>query len=155
MNTNYTNYTRLEAQWIIYFDVLDIDVQYKPQTFMLSSGIQVTPTFYLPKYNCYAQISGGFAEDFAGPSSLLDLSKEKSITIIPLDKQPGYAYFTVIHPSGDSSRKFSVVNVMPDADNENRLLTGRGLISKEEYAEEGYKKAIKAIEASKKGKLEI
>ena len=114
MSNKYLNHTKLESQWHFYFDKVEIDVQYKPQTFKLSSGMQVTPTFFLPKYGYFAQITGGFAEDFAGFSSMFSLCEEKKISILSLIRQPDFTYFTCLHPTTHASHPFSTLNIIPD-----------------------------------------
>ncbi|MGK8893723.1 hypothetical protein [Burkholderia gladioli] len=40
--------SRFEARWAVFFDALDIQWEYVPETFELKNGVQITPAFWLP-----------------------------------------------------------------------------------------------------------
>lgn len=50
--------SRLEARWAVFFEVADIEWQYEPEGFELTSGTRYLPDFYLPKSGCYVEVKG-------------------------------------------------------------------------------------------------
>lgn len=42
--------SRLEARWAVFFDALEIDYEYEPEGFLLSTGEKYLPDFFLPSF---------------------------------------------------------------------------------------------------------
>lgn len=49
-----------EAKWACFFDQCGIQYMYEPETFILKSGRQYKPDFYLPKYGKYAEVKSSY-----------------------------------------------------------------------------------------------
>lgn len=59
INTQYKNHyfrSRLEAKWAIFFDELNIDWEYEPESYILDNGVVYCPDFYLPMFGLYVEI---------------------------------------------------------------------------------------------------
>ena len=59
IETIYNGYrfrSRLEARWAVFFDNLEIAYEYEPQGFVMNSGVQYLPDFYLPSFHCYFEV---------------------------------------------------------------------------------------------------
>jgi hypothetical protein len=54
-NGNYYR-SRLEARWAVAFDYFGIKYEYEPEGFVLTNGVSYLPDFYLPEFNCYAEV---------------------------------------------------------------------------------------------------
>lgn len=48
--------SRLEARWAVFFDHLEIEWQYEPEGFELSTGVRYLPDFYLPKADLWVEV---------------------------------------------------------------------------------------------------
>lgn len=89
IETRYKGYrfrSRLEARWAVFFDALGIEWQYEPEGFILDDGTMYLPDFYLPLFDCYAEVKPRlFSENeynkcngLPKPCILLDASYPKS-----------------------------------------------------------------------------
>lgn len=59
IDTQYKNHlfrSRLEARWAVYFDAENISWQYEPEGFILDNGMMYLPDFYLPEFDCFAEV---------------------------------------------------------------------------------------------------
>ena len=59
IETYYNGYrfrSRLEARWAVFFDTLGIEYQYEPEGYELNDGTRYLPDFYLPDFQCFAEV---------------------------------------------------------------------------------------------------
>lgn len=59
IETSYKGYrfrSRLEARWAVFFDALNIEYVYEKEGYILSNGDWYLPDFWLPKFNCFAEV---------------------------------------------------------------------------------------------------
>lgn len=59
IETTYNGYrfrSRLEARWAIFFDCLKIRWDYETEGFILDNGQYYLPDFWLPGFDCYAEV---------------------------------------------------------------------------------------------------
>lgn len=59
IETHYNGYrfrSRLEARWAVFFDSLNIQYIYEPEGYELNDGTRYLPDFYLPDFQCFAEV---------------------------------------------------------------------------------------------------
>jgi hypothetical protein len=59
IQTVYNGYrfrSRLEARWAVFFDAIGMKYEYEPEGYDLGDGVRYLPDFYLPDYNCFAEV---------------------------------------------------------------------------------------------------
>jgi hypothetical protein len=95
--------SRLEARWAVFFDLCGINWQYEPQCFEKDYDdcvIQYLPDFYLPDFDCWAEVKG----------TQNNLNSDWDSKMRPiLDYYPSPIYETA-----DTSRGFLILGELPN-----------------------------------------
>lgn len=150
IQTKYNGYyfrSMMEARWALYLDKVGINYMFEPAGYSLSNGQNYLPDFYLPDYQCFAEVKGGPLDSF-------DFTKAKNLVIdtqiplIMLDGDPDYEFYEMIHPDGEGGIKTEPINIIPDPENKGSMVNNITSLKKN-YEEKGYNRAVNAIQSAR------
>lgn len=139
--------TTFEDKWNVYFNELEIEFRYNEEV-TLSSGETNVFSFFLPEFECYAEVFNGTLE----LSLFLEMRKtviDTNTPVIMLEGAPDYTFYEMSFPDGKGGLDIKPVNVIPDKKNEGSLILNRVTASKKNYEKRGLTDVISAIEKAK------
>jgi hypothetical protein len=95
VSTTYKGYTfskRVDVRWAIFFDALNIQWEYAPETFQLPDGSRYTPTFFLPR------LEGGVYVDVQVKQGFEDNAKQIGtlVNVLLVWGEPGFSGYKLL-----------------------------------------------------------
>lgn len=103
IDTHYNGYkfrSRLEARWAVYFDQLNIEYQYEVEGFVLPSGKQYLPDFYLPQHQFFCEIKPFSQSDDRWEELVLHTKKP----LILLAGEPNNDHYMISYSEDEESK---------------------------------------------------
>jgi len=91
IETVYNGYrfrSRLEARWAVFFDALGVKYEYEPEGYVTSTKEAYLPDFYLPQFNCFAEVKGKNSHMMQDFRKIADAVRDTKISTILLSNIP-------------------------------------------------------------------
>ena len=144
-------FSKLEMQWATYFDVLGIEYMYKPTEYSLLGGAVYSPTFYLPDYVCFADVSEGYQKS----KKIIQAEKfmvNICLPLIILNDSPSLKHYEYLIPTvedGKDEYTVKMINVVQAPNNsKSKFILEKYLKGEAQYRKYGLTKAIQAVKTA-------
>ncbi|MDZ7660054.1 hypothetical protein [Fodinibius sp.] len=143
--------SNLTEEWEIYFDELGISFLSEEEV-TIANGETYRPTFYLPEYQCFAQVNDG-PFDKSDFENIRHLVKDTNIPLVLLNKDPKLSSYQMIvaDENGPNGIRFEDINLCnhPHRPEKDEFVKNVFLENEEMFKEVGLNSVISAVKKAK------